>query len=216
MASWRPRTLHTPSGDPKSDPDPSQPKPLLSRILGLVCLQLLRTLSGSAQRTLDQLHGLQARFHHLAVMDVGCRDGHRQRDAVLVHPKMALRPLLAAIRRIRPGRFVPPGAGTVAEPSKPATSRWCPLPQPGSAALGANASKPPACCHDLTVRRQVMPLSQPISLGNISPGMPVIRTNKIPIRTFRSGMSGRPLWAWAWAVAGAAGSVPQVHPRQSP
>lgn len=186
------RAFHTPSGDPRGDPKPSQPKLLLGRIIGFVRMQLLGPLSGPAPRTLDRLNGIEGRFHHPAVVDVGCREGHRQRDAVLVDHKMALRPLFAAIRRIRPGRCAPPGAGTVAE-SKEARDQSILSASPSrSSSAWCKSFQTPACCQDRSLRQQVMPLPQPISLGNISQGMPVINTNTIPVSTFRSGMGGRP------------------------
>lgn len=103
------RAFHPPSGDARGDPMPSQPKPLLGRILGFVRRQLLGPLSGPAPSTLDRLNGIEGRFHHPAVVDVGCREGNRQREAVLADHKRALRPLFAAIRRIRPARCAPRG-----------------------------------------------------------------------------------------------------------
>jgi len=105
---------------------------------------------------------------------------------------MALRALFAAIRWIRPGRFAPPGAGTVAE-SKAALDQSILSASPSRSSNTLwRRFQTPACCQYLSLRQQVMPLPHPISLGSISQGIPVISTNKIPVSTFRSGMGGRP------------------------
>src|SRR5215210_7424938 len=50
----------------------------------------------------------------------------------------------------------------------------------------------PASCHSLRRRQHVMPEPQPISWGSISQGMPVLRTNRIPVRAARASMRGLP------------------------
>ena len=120
---------------------------------------------------------------------------------------------LAAIRWIWPGCFTPPERVPSPSPNEPATSRFYPLPQAASATPGANALRlPPAARSTISANRSCH-CHSPVSLGYISPGMPVINTTKIPVSTCRSGRGGRLLWVWAEGVAGAAGSVPQVHPR---
>jgi hypothetical protein len=53
-------------------------------------------------------------------------------------------------------------------------------------------SQTPAFCQSRRRRQQVIPEPQPICGGNISQGMPVMSTNRMPVRTARSGMGGRP------------------------
>jgi hypothetical protein len=53
-------------------------------------------------------------------------------------------------------------------------------------------SQTPAFCQSRRRRQQVIPEPQPICGGNISHGMPVMSTNKMPVRTARSAMGGRP------------------------
>jgi hypothetical protein len=139
-------------------------------------------------------------------MDMGGRERHRQRDPVSVDHKMALRARCAAIRRIRSGRFAPPGAGEArdqsilsASPSRSRSTWW-------------SFFQTPACCQALSRRPHVIPLPQPISRGSISQGMS--GTNKIPVSAFRPAMGGLP--PPAWATEAEAGGQPVVHPRQFP
>ena len=51
-----------------------------------------------------------------------------------------------------------------------------------------------------SVGQQVMPDPHPISWGRSSQGMPVLRTNRIPVRHFRSSIRGAPLKDWVHAL----------------
>jgi hypothetical protein len=53
-------------------------------------------------------------------------------------------------------------------------------------------SQTPCSCQSRSRRQQVMPLPQFISLGRSSQGMPVFSTNRMPVRTCRSGILGLP------------------------
>lgn len=50
----------------------------------------------------------------------------------------------------------------------------------------------PASSHFFKYRQQVIPLPQPISWGSISQGMPLLRTNRMPVSTLRRSMGLRP------------------------
>jgi hypothetical protein len=105
---------------------------------------------------------------------------------------MALAARFAAIRRIRPGLRAPLLAGAKAlstlarrqsilsaSPKRSKTD-WC------------KRAQTPACCQSRKRRQQVTPLPQPISWGNISQGMPLLSTKRIPVKAARSGTRGRP------------------------
>ena len=63
-------------------------------------------------------------------MGVGRSVPHREWNASFVDHNMAFGALFAAIRRIRPGLFAPPGAGTLAESSEARDqSMWSALPK---------------------------------------------------------------------------------------
>ncbi len=126
------------------------------------------------------------------VVDVGRRVPHRERDAASVDHNVALRALFAAIRRVRAGLFAPPGAGTAAE-SKEALPQSMRLASPRrSSRVSCKRAHTPASCHSFRRRQQVMPEPQPISWGSISQGMPVLSTNRTPVRAARSSTRGLP------------------------
>jgi hypothetical protein len=54
------------------------------------------------------------------------------------------------------------------------------------------SSHTPASCQSRSRRQQVMPHPQPISWGKSSQGMPVRRTNRMPVSAFRSSTGFRP------------------------
>jgi hypothetical protein len=103
------------SGHPGLNPPLPQGPAFLRRILGFVRMQLLRPLAGSSTPPQNRLNGIDCGFPPLAVLDVGRREGNGQRYPVRVDPQRTLRVRCSPIRRIRPSRFAPPAAGTVAE-----------------------------------------------------------------------------------------------------
>jgi hypothetical protein len=57
-----------------------------------------------------------------------------------------------------------------------------------------NRCQTPARCHRTSRRQHVLPEPQPISRGNMFQGIPVRSTNKIPVKTARSGIGFRPAY----------------------
>jgi hypothetical protein len=128
----------------------------------------------------------------LAVVDIGRRDDHCQREAASLNHNMPLRARFAAIRRVGSAGFAPPGAGTLAESSvardqskRPASlSRW--------SKVRCRRSHRPTCCQSRSRRQHVIPLPQPNSWGSISQGIPLFSTKIMPVRAARLLMRGRP------------------------
>ena len=113
-------------------------------VVALVGVQLLRTLSRSATRTLDGLYSVYGLFQNLRVVDVGRRVNHRKRDASSVYHDMALRALLALIRWIRSGSLAPrgrPHSPSLRMPSPNRSGR--PLPSNPRASYAAVPTPPP-------------------------------------------------------------------------
>lgn len=126
------------------------------------------------------------------IMAVSAGQSHRQRDPIGVGHHMVLRALLAAIRGVWAGFGPPKTARTEAESTTAreksiwsacrnwlSNTRWI-------------LSHTPAFCQSRRRRQQVMPEPQPISCGRSSQAMPVLSTNKMPVRTTRSGKGFRP------------------------
>jgi hypothetical protein len=78
---------------------------------------------------------------------------------------MAFRARLAAIRRIRPGRFAPLFAGTLVESMLARDqSIWSASPRRWSSTRSSRRQTP-AACQSRSRRQHVGPLPQPISVG---------------------------------------------------
>ncbi len=165
---------------------------ILLAVIALVRIQFRRSAPRSAPLLADGRDGIHHLFQHSGLVDVRSSVANYERDALGFDHKMALRARFAAIRWIRPGRFAPPGAGTLpASREARDQSSWSAWERRSSKST-CNRSQIPALCQSRRRRQQVMPLPQPISGGNASHGMPVASTNRMPVSTARLGMRGRP------------------------
>ena len=155
-------------------------------------MQLVWSLARATPAAFDWEDLINGGLQHSYVMHIGCRQGYRQWDPFPLDHKMALRARFAAIRWIRPGFFAPPGAATVAESiAARDQSIWSASPRRFNKTL-CSFFHTPASCHSWSRRQQVIPLPQPISLGSISQGIPVLSTNRIPVNTALSGKRDLP------------------------
>lgn len=166
-------------------------------VVGFVGMQLLGTFPRPAPaRTLDGLYSVDQFFEDHRVVDVCGRERYREWDAPSVRNKVALRALLSFIRRIRSGFCTPLLAGMEAESSEARSqSIWSASPRRLSKTR-CSLSHTPASCHSLRRLQQVIPEPQPISWGSISQGIPLLRTNTMPVRAARSSMRGLPPWGF--------------------
>ena len=126
------------------------------------------------------------------IVTVGAGQSHRQRDPIGVGHHMVLRALLAAIRGVWTC-FGPPKTARTEDESTTAREKsiWSACRN-----LLSNTwwilSHTPAFCQSLRRRQQVMPEPQPISCGRSSQAIPVLSTNRMPVRTTRLGKGCRP------------------------
>lgn len=112
---------------------------------------------------------------------------HSERNAVRIRDRVVLRAVFPAIRGVG-ADFRPPKTARTELLSTMARDQsiW-------SAALSfarsavCNLSHTPACCQSRRRRQQVIPLPQPISWGRSSQPMPVLSTNRMPVRALRLG-----------------------------
>src|SRR3712207_5818238 len=180
-------------------------------VVSFVGVQLLWTLSRSTTGTLDGLYGVNELFENHRVVDVGCSEHHALRDAVPVRNKVALRARFSFICRILAGFCAPLLAGMLAE-SKEARSHsmWSASPRRPKSTW-CSRSHTPASCHSRNRRQHVTPEPQPISWGNISQGMPLLKTKMIPVRAARSSTRGLP----PLDLGGSAGSSGSITSHRS-
>ena len=173
-------------------------------IISLVGMQLHRALARSPTalaRQTQRCNGVDCVFEPLGVVDIGPRDGHRQRHAVAVHHDVALRAQLAAIRRILAGLVAPPGAGTLALSSDARVQSMRPASCSRCRSARCRRLHTPARCQSRRRRQHVMPLPQPSSWGSISQGMPLFKTKMMPVRR-RGRRWSVAVHPWAWVALG--------------
>src|SRR5215212_6736302 len=165
----------------------------LLEIISFVGVQLIGALPRSAStRTLDGLYGVYQFLKDCRFVFVCCSDHHRERDSTPVANNMALRARFSLIRRIRSGFVAPFLAGMEAESNEALSQSIFSASPRRSRRTRCMRSHTPASCHSCKRRQQVMPEPQPISLGSISQGMPLLRTKMMPVRAARSSMRGLP------------------------
>ena len=139
-------------------------------------------------------------------MHVGGGERYGERDAPSLDHNMALRALFAAIRRVLADLFAPLFAATLAE-SRHALDQSIRSASPRrSSNTRCRRRHTPASCQSRSLRQQVAPEPQPISLGSISQGIPLLRTQTMPARAARSFTRGLPPFGFAGSV-GKSGSM---------
>ena len=141
MATQLLTTLDALARDARRDAASPQCPSLLARVIGFVGVQLGGPLAGSPAHALNRLDGVQRLFQHLDVMDISCRDSHRERDALALDHKMALRARFAAIRRILPGFSAPPLRRRSKNPTRRVTSQCDRLGRGGLTRPGATYAR---------------------------------------------------------------------------
>jgi hypothetical protein len=104
---------HAP-GDAGLDAAPAKVSPAEGIVAGLVGVELFRSAPRTSNRLADGRNGFNEILKKEAVVAVSGRELHRERDALPLDHKVALRARFAAIRRIRAGELPPLFAGTLA------------------------------------------------------------------------------------------------------
>jgi hypothetical protein len=166
--------------------------PMGLRIVGSVTLHAIGTATRPTGFAGHSRNGVDEGKQLGHIVAIGCREPRCQRDAVGIGEHVMLRALFPTIRGIGPGVRPPKTARTEAESTIARDqsilsalrswfnkSRW-------------SSSQTPARCQSRSRRQHVIPLPQPISCGRYSHGMPVMRTNRIPVRASRLPTGFRP------------------------
>jgi len=165
---------------------------LLLGIISPVCKHLIRTSARPTTWLLDRRDCIDQGNSHFRIMNICPGMFNRQRGALAVNNQMALRAVFAPIRGIR-ACFRPPKSARTEQLSIAETDQSIASAMPNSSSRACHIfCQTPAVCQSRSRRQQVMPLPQPISRGRYSQGVPVLRTNRIPVRQARSVTLGRP------------------------
>lgn len=184
--------LDAAASDPGSDTPFAQMPPASREVVSLIRVKFVGAASRAAIESWHTRDGINERFEYYRVVAIGPGDHQRQRHAAPVYDEVSLAAELAAIRWVRPGLLAPRGLATAA-PSMLARlqSIWsCSRKRLSSAKC--SCAQTPLACQSRRRRQHVMPLPKPSSLGNSSHGMPVCKTNRMPLSAARSSTRGRP------------------------
>jgi len=126
------------------------------------------------------------------VVGVGARERGCQRDAVGVAEHMMLRARFAAIRGIWAGLRPPKTARTDVLSTTARDQSSCAAFSNFCSSTRWILAHTPVSCQSRNRRQHVIPEPHPISLGRHSHGIPVLRTNTMPVRTWRLFNGRRP------------------------
>jgi hypothetical protein len=162
------------------------------RIVSAVSLDTLWPVTGSARFAADRRNCFHQRQKLGHVVGVGAGERSGQWNARRIRDDMVLAPRFTPIRRVRAG-FCPPSTARTLELSTTARDQsiWSAVLSSASK-TSCSRFQTPACCQSRNRRQQVIPHPQPNSCGNIVQGMPLRKTNKIPVSTSRLPTGGRP------------------------
>jgi len=177
------------------------------RIIGTIALKIVRALTRPttfASNRRDSFNQWQKLGN---IMAVSTGDFHRQRDTTSICNQMVFSARFASIGGIG-ARFRPPKTARIDPESTRAREKsiWSALRSLLSRTR-CILSQTPAFCQSFNRRQQVIPLPQPISLGRYSQGIPVLSTNKMPVRAARLGIGFRPGYRNRLLFFGSSGSI---------
>jgi hypothetical protein len=161
-------------------------------IIGAIRQHFVRTPAGTSAWLLDGRNSIDQGNGHFRIMNICARVLNSQRGALAVNNQMTLRAILAPICGIR-ACFRPPKRARTEQLSMAEVDQSMASAKPNSSNRACHIfCQIPTVCQSRKRRQHVMPLPQPISRGRYSHGVPVLRTNRMPVRQARSGTRGRP------------------------
>ena len=195
-------------GDQRCDATSAQLRAVPFGVVSAIALHAAWATPGRAGAPADGGHGI----HQIEQLrDVGTVGGGQRRDErnpVRVGENMMFRPGLATIGRVRSSFFPPRNARSDAlSTTARARSSWPPSRNSASS-TACNRFHTPARCQRTSRRQHVVPEPQPISRGSMFQGSPLRSTNRMPVRTARSGIGLRPAYRrWRERRFGRSGSI---------
>ena len=166
--------------------------PVRLGVVGPVREDFLGTLHGASDLAGDGRDRVHQRDQLRHIVAVTPRDPNGERNAFRIRDDVMLRAVFPAIHGAGTGTFAPPTARTWLESTTAADRSSCSSARSRSSRALWILSHTPAFCQASRYRQQLMPDPQPISWGMSSHGMPLLSTNRMPVRTLRRSMGLRP------------------------
>ncbi len=139
-------------------------------------------------------------------------ESRSQRGSLTVADHVVLGARPAAIDGRGACLFAPPFARTCELSTTALDQSNAPASCSSSRSTWCKRSQTPASFQSRKRRQHVIPDPQPISCGRSSHGMPVLRTNRMPVRACRSGTRLRPGYRYRRSTRGNKGSIRAHNP----
>lgn len=177
-------------------------------IVRAIALDQVRFPGGRSRPTAQGRDGVHQREQLGDVGAIGPRQNRGERNTLRFREEVVLAPRLTAIGWVRSSFFPPRKArsealSTTAQ-SKLSSPRW----RSSARSTAWSFFHTPARCQRASRRQQTLPDPHPISRGNMFHGMPLRRTNRMPVSTARSGIGLRPAYCrWRDRRLGSTGSI---------
>src|SRR5277367_1561023 len=162
------------------------------RIISAVRQQIPGSFAWGSNSPAHRRHRINHGNQLLAVIFVGTSHFRHQRRTVQIDQQMVLRACFTAINRAGAGIGAPKKARMYEASAIKAAISKSPAARRSASNNSCNFCQTPALFQSRKRRQQVIPEPQFISAGRSSQAMPVLSTNKIPVRHARFDIAGRP------------------------
>jgi hypothetical protein len=197
----------TATGDHRDDTALLQGSAMRVGIVSTIALQDLGLTLRAPYLASYRRNAVNQRNELSDIVIVGGRQDRIQRNALRICDEVVLAARTTAIGWVRSSFFPAPTARTeeLSTTAREKSNRSA--PRSFASNTSCNRRQTPRRCQCFSRRQQVMPEPQPISLGNISQGIPDFRTNRIPVSTRLLHSGFRPVYRLRRRFLGTSGSI---------
>lgn len=204
-----------PFGQDRFNPPLAKSPTVRLRIIGPISLNTIWPFPRTPNFAGDGRNGIDQGEQLGHIVSIGFGDGDRQWNSIGIGDHMVFGALFPPVRGIGAGFRPPKTARTELESTNAREKSIRSAPRRWFSRSRWIRSQTPAFCHSRSRRQQVIPQPQPISWGRSSQGMPVLRTNKMPVRVFRLGIRLHPGYRNRRFLTGIRGSIIVHNPSSS-
>ncbi len=176
--------------DARSDPAFAQFCSMARRVISTVGVEAEGTELAVATNRWHAIHKLNELGN---VVAVGGAQRDRERNILRLDDYVMLAARTGAIDWRGDCLLAPPFARTCELSTTARDQSICPVSCNSSKSTWCRRCHTPASLHSCKRRQHVIPDPQPISWGRCSHGIPVFKTNRIPVNAALSGTRGRPV-----------------------